>query len=323
VAAILTVDVVMCSHNRERAVVETLQKLLAVRVPPDVDLRTTVVLNACTDGSRERVEELLGRASESRHQVIEEPRAGLKEARLKGVEATAGDWVVFLDDDCHVDRDWAETLTRAIESFPDGSGLGGEVVVPALHDAKRPWLRDFGWLFAEQRAPQEDSHPVEFLVGACVAYRRTVLERSGWLRQAWLEDRVGRRASSGADVELALRAKRYGPLRVVRGLRVEHRIDPGRLATAELCRLAYGLGHGSSLISVIERGSRLGALRHQVGQAIRLFYRAARSAGGSLVRGRFSIARQVVEASFISGVLTGCLAVLGAPGRRLSDVIAR
>lgn len=79
------------------------------------------------DDSREVDENLERRAAEGSLRVIRGPRRGLSHARNLGWRATAAETVVFLDDDCLPDPDWAEELERALAAHPEAAFISGFV----------------------------------------------------------------------------------------------------------------------------------------------------------------------------------------------------
>jgi glycosyltransferase involved in cell wall biosynthesis len=54
--------------------------------------------------------------------VIEGPGRSFADSRNAGVEATRGEWVVFLDDDCEADRYCLERLAGAMRLGCDAAG---------------------------------------------------------------------------------------------------------------------------------------------------------------------------------------------------------
>lgn len=79
------------------------------------------------DDSPEVDQNLERRAAEGSLSVIRGPRRGLSHARNLGWRATSTETVVFLDDDCLPDGDWAEEFERALTDHPEASFVSGFV----------------------------------------------------------------------------------------------------------------------------------------------------------------------------------------------------
>jgi histidinol-phosphate phosphatase family protein len=118
------------------------------------------------------------------------------------------DWIVFVDDDVVLGRDWTARLRGDLRQPPDVGGVQGRITVPLPAD-RRPtdWervtrgLADAAWITAD------------------MAYRRTAL-----LQVGGFDERFPRAFREDAD--LALRVQRHG-WRLVRGSReTTHPVRP-------------------------------------------------------------------------------------------------
>ncbi|MFP5319119.1 MAG: glycosyltransferase family 2 protein [Acidimicrobiia bacterium] len=147
---------------------------------------------------------------------------GLSRARNLAWRAVETEWVVFLDDDCVPSPTWAEELHRTIESIRDADFIGAAVVPGstgdglegvhvAVSEPRRPGLRSGRWV-----------RPWDIGLGACMAVRRSAIERLG----GW-DERLG--AGSGAfpaseDMDFNYRLLRGGSAAYVsKTIQVEHR----------------------------------------------------------------------------------------------------
>jgi len=155
-------------------------------------------------------------------------------------------WVVFLDDDVTVTREWRRQLARDLDQPGDVGGVAARVTVPLPAD-RRPtdWersaagLADAAWITAD------------------MAYRRELLEQVGGF-----DERFPRAYREDAD--LALRVQRAGA-RLVRGCRetvhpvrpadrwVSVRVQAGN-ADDPLMRRLHGGGWRAA--AQVERGQR-------------------------------------------------------------------
>ena len=125
---------------------------------------------------------LAGRAtSDPRLRVVRDDGRGLSRARNVGLSHASTDWVVYVDDDCLVERDWAERLGAVLASAPSevaivsGDTREGNLPLPDYVAASA--LRvDREHVLRGRRV-----HPGLVAFGVCFAVRRSVAERlGGW-----------------------------------------------------------------------------------------------------------------------------------------------
>jgi cellulose synthase/poly-beta-1,6-N-acetylglucosamine synthase-like glycosyltransferase len=136
-------------------------------------------------------------------QVVTLDNGGPSRARNKGVELARGEFVVFTDGDCIVERDWLGELRKGFDA-PDVAGVGGDQISPDDETPTGRQVQDFLKLigFAGDYvkncavATETDHNPT-----CNVMYRKSVLKEVGGFDEAiW----------PGEDVELDLKIKRAG-----------------------------------------------------------------------------------------------------------------
>ena len=145
--------------------------------------------------------------------VVESDGHGLSEARNKGVEATSGDLIAFVDDDVVIaDRNLFEKVVSEFES-DERLGIYGVAVKPLFYSSAK--LPDrFAWIFG-----CTDDGAVR-PVGAFFVVRRKVFEDVGMFRSD-----LGRKGNltSGEETDLILRAEEVGwKVKLDRSLKVHH-----------------------------------------------------------------------------------------------------
>jgi glucosyl-dolichyl phosphate glucuronosyltransferase len=120
----MRVTVAICTHNRSQLLDETLARMVEMRIPPGLSWELLVVLNACTDTSRQVAE------SYSRSlpvTALEDPVPGLSHARNQAVSNAGGDYLIWTDDDVLVSAEWLEAYTAMFSLHPDSSIFGGPI----------------------------------------------------------------------------------------------------------------------------------------------------------------------------------------------------
>jgi len=130
------VSVVVCSRDRAAQLDRALESLAVCTVPDDLHWEVIVIDNGSDDAATIVVESYLDRLP---IRAVREPVPGLSQARNRGVEEARGDWLLWIDDDVSVDREWLTAYVRAIEAHSDFSVLGGRIL-PELEGSPADWL---------------------------------------------------------------------------------------------------------------------------------------------------------------------------------------
>lgn len=134
--------VVVClySFNKAAMLARTLEGLAGTDLGR---ARVRVLLNGCSDDSRERVEAVLPRFGGRDATILDLPvNVGAPQARnwLAALpECREADFVAYLDDDVDVPRDWLARLLTVLEEAPD-AGVAGCKVVHTGHPARLQYL---------------------------------------------------------------------------------------------------------------------------------------------------------------------------------------
>jgi len=190
----------------------------------------------------------------SRARVVREERPGLLAARLAGLRGTAGELVVFIDDDTVPAPGFLAAAVGFMASRPRLGTAGGRIL-PRYLAPTPPWLDRMAWLLAlRDNGPEplewalSDGRPLPNWtpIGAGLLLRRTAgdayllhvqrnrefIERISWRGQG---------AGGVEDKDIVLCCLRagwstgYGP-----DLVLEHIIPPGRLSLAYFEKLLPG-----------------------------------------------------------------------------------
>jgi GT2 family glycosyltransferase len=164
--------VVVCTRNRPGLLAQTLDALGAQSRP---DFPIVVVDQS--DSADPALE--LRATSDRRVTVVPDGGRGLSRARNIGSRRTDSDWVVFVDDDCVPEPEWAERLAEALVAHPEaeivsghveGTASDGDYVPVSAFPIARPSLRRGRF-----------RHPGHIGFGVCMAVRRSAIERlGGW-----------------------------------------------------------------------------------------------------------------------------------------------
>ena len=189
--------------------------------------------------------------------VVREETLGLTAARLRGIRESAGDLLVFVDDDNVLDVDFLEIVLRIMEERPFLGSWSGQCR-PAFEEPPPEWTRRY-WGNLVIREFDKDvwsnlprlSQSMPCGAGLCV--RREValhyldLHESG--KRSFQFDRNGKSLLSGGDNDLAACACDIGlGVGVIASLKLTHLISPERLTEDYLARLTEGIHYSSTLL---------------------------------------------------------------------------
>ncbi len=174
------ISIVLSTYNRASLVGGALQALIA----QDTDVTYEIVLvdNNSTDGTRAIVEGMAP-AARGRLRYVFEPRQGLSHGRNAGIAAVRGPLIAFTDDDVRAAPDWIDRLASVFRDHPEASFAGGRVL-PVSTAGWPGWLSTRAAPLALQDYGGADrvltrAHMPHGLVGANLAFRRTVFDRAG------------------------------------------------------------------------------------------------------------------------------------------------
>lgn len=199
----LKADIVIATYNRSRLLGETLVNL-SNHLKGHSDVGTIIVNNNSSDDTQAVSESFSGQLSSFR--TAQELQQGLSYARNHGIQAAAGDIVVFLDDDVEVDENWLDELLTPF-SDPDVAVVGGKVLPYGMQEFP-DWLpREYGFL-ASVFDPSDVVCEIDKVMGANFAVRRSVFEKVGLFDVSL--GRKGKKLLGGEEVELFHRIRNAG-----------------------------------------------------------------------------------------------------------------
>ena len=310
-------SIVVCTRNHREWLGECLASIAADG--STCSREVVVVDNASTDGTPTLVADLAGGFPHPLRLVTEES-VGLSRARNTGVRASAGDIVMFTDDDVCVADGWADALAAAFEQ--DVAAAGGRIL-PQFLAPPPDWMR--GAQLEYTTLPDYGTQPFDMRsgrlpVGANMAVRRELLTS----RPMPFEERLGHRGGMAIGfeerylLEILVREHRvvYAPEAVVR-----HRVREDRLQYA---RLRQGFYQGGFGLARYERmiGAPMPDLARRAVRTWRTA-RAARSLRRSVDRADVVTAEQA-ELDFLTHMWAGkCIEMLVGRFPSVADALAR
>lgn len=245
-------SIVICTFNRDQLYAETLESLAL-----HLDLwrqKGEVEIVLVNNNSKDRTDEI-SRSFAARFagvKVLDQPLQGLSNARNMGVENSANDVVIFLDDDVEVPFEWLpETLAPFSED--DVAVTGGKVLPFGLTELPS-WLpREYAYL-ASVFDPSDEARDLPKVMGANFAVRRRVFGAAGLFNPQL--GRNGGNLLGGEEVDLLQRILALGlRVRYTPSSVVYHKIQ-SKLNTEYILGYARQLGLSEARM---ERSAKSGA----------------------------------------------------------------
>lgn len=247
------ISVVICTHNPRQDYLDRVLLALKLQTLAPDRWELLVIDNASTLPVSERID--LSWHPNSR--CIREPKLGLTPARLRGIETSKGEAIVFVDDDNVLNTNYLENIYRIERDYPLMGAWGGRIVgefEQTPPDWSKPYLKFLAIReITEDRLSDELPYYQALPCGAGLCVRRNVAERYARLvvqdvRRMSL-DRKGKLLSSGGDTDLALVAC---DLKLEIGqfvaLEVTHLIPSERLEEAYLLRLLECMAYSHTVL---------------------------------------------------------------------------
>ncbi len=164
------VSVVINVYNEEESIRDCLNSL-ADQTYSDFEL--IIVDDGSTDDTMDIVKDYSNILDMKTYYT---PHVGIKKARRKGIEETAGDYIIVIDADERLENDFLEEIVEPFED-EDVGAVGG-----ILKSEGEGWVtKAYGTLneaFYELRAEGEEA---DWIQGGCSAYRKEALDEVGGL----------------------------------------------------------------------------------------------------------------------------------------------
>jgi glycosyltransferase involved in cell wall biosynthesis len=241
----MRLSAIIPTHNRPaalRACLVTLQR-------QDVDPAALEVV-VVDDGSEEEMAPLVAEVAASGPipmRCERQPPGGLNGARNRGVDASSGELLAFLDDDTLVSPGWAGAMLAAFNGH-SCAAVGGRVELK-LAGPEPDWMHSRRNFLAEYDLGPEpiwlEDEPVP--VGANCAVRRAEFERIDGFRAGL--DRIGDSLVSNGDTDFFLRLqKNGGRARYEPAAHVLHCVPADRLTARYFARRYYAQGVSDELL---------------------------------------------------------------------------
>jgi glycosyltransferase involved in cell wall biosynthesis len=292
------VSVVVCTSDRPEHLARCLRSL-QTQLGPDDEM-------VVVDNSPDRNAHPTARSMGARW--VAEPRPGSSWARNRGIAESRHDLIVFVDDDCVVDRSCLDAVAEPFADPAVGAVTGNVLAnqaglrIPASYDRLYPYHR--GWRpvrFEGTTGTWQSPHDCWRLgTGALMAWRRDVLDRIDAFDTAL---GAGTRAGARDDLDAFRRALALGTVFVYQPFAVVWHDHPETMRGVRRTLLLHAKGNGAEVAKIVlEERRRRFALRVLAAEW-RWQLRSARHHLGNLIVGQPRLPVSGVAAQPLEAVL--------------------
>jgi glycosyltransferase involved in cell wall biosynthesis len=169
-ARTISVSIIMTTRNRAAHLKATLESLAKVEIPDSLTCELIIVDNGSSDDTAMVIQEnILPNLVTT---VLQERRIGQAFARNSGLNAAAGEIIVFTDDDVRFPEYWISRLCRPIFAGEADAVAGGIHIAPEL---ERPWMHPMHRALLAETKRLESEDTLHEMVGANMAFLRDAL----------------------------------------------------------------------------------------------------------------------------------------------------
>jgi glycosyltransferase involved in cell wall biosynthesis len=238
------VSIILCCYNSSKLLPTTLKYLAGLLMESQLPMELIVVDNASRDDTAQIAQSLwVQYGAPFTAKVVREEKPGLIYARHRGLKESRYAYLLFVDDDNHLQNDYVREMLAIFRSYPTVAATGG-LNTPVFETAKPDWYSKFQHSFATGRLAEHFGEPHEIgLFGAGLCLRRSALDSlygNGFKSQ--LVGRKGESLSSGEDYELCKALKIAGwDIVFAPQLRLDHLILDHRLKWSYFRQLNIGI----------------------------------------------------------------------------------
>lgn len=241
------VSIIICCYNSSKVLTDTLKAISSLEVPGDVPWELIIVDNNSNDGTGETARKILQELNfKNAYKLLHESDPGLSNARKKGFDNSSYEYLIFCDDDNHLEKNYVELCYRIMNENEDIGALGG--YSEAVTDGKFPeWFEEHKRNYSvgsQSDIAGDITWATGSLWGAGLVVRRSALKElfdKGY--RSYLSDRIKDRLASGGDIELCYALRLAGwKIWYEPELKIRHFISKERLSWKYLRKLSRGFG---------------------------------------------------------------------------------
>lgn len=237
---------IICTYNREKYIYECLSRLAKNTIKEGWEI--VLVNNNSTDGTAAECERFVKEYKPKNYHYIVEIQQGLSYARNRGIAEAKGEWLVFLDDDAMVGKDYIANLQAHLVQHPEAGAFGG-AIEPFFEGEIPNWLNPWAMGFVsvidlgtQVKLFSTKSYPI----GANMSISRATIDKVGTFNTAL--GRTGNNLMGGEEKDIFNRIRQAGiPIFYFPDIKVQHCIPPKRTTKEFIAKLGNGVGLSEKL----------------------------------------------------------------------------
>lgn len=279
----VTLSVVISTHNRIELFKDALQSLKE----QDADTSRFEIIVVDNDTQPTKEIQAMAETDEPgvRIRYIHEPNLGLSNARNAGGMASSADYFSLFDDDAIAPTNYVSRMLAVLdEERPD---VCGGPVLP-LHVRKKPiWFKETYCRAAYHGDSRKELKANQFLSGPNIAFRKGLLDKSGWFDPSL--SMKGKRTWYGSETLVQLQAwSKFPSLKVIYdpGIFVDHIVMPIRHSALKRIYSSWKIGLSNPYFWITSEQVKRAQLKAPLKLARVLAHFAIRSLPGVLWRNR-------------------------------------
>jgi glycosyltransferase involved in cell wall biosynthesis len=189
----IELSVIICTRNRARKLATLIQCLGSQRDIEKLNWEIIIVDNNSTDNTKE-VAYAFSEGSNLRINYIFEPRTGLSYARNIGILVSKGSYILFIDDDVLIPKEFVSNVLFGVQEFPEFHIFGFRVLADWHETTKKPLWINFKKPFnlVQSFLPTHDlgKEPLQYPnrysrnpIGAAFLIKKEIIENLGPFRE--------------------------------------------------------------------------------------------------------------------------------------------
>ncbi len=242
----MTISFIICTYNRDKYIYECLRHLAQNTQQEGWEM--VVINNNSTDNTASECERFVADYSPTNYRYFVETQQGLSFARNRGIAESQGDWLVFLDDDAMVGKDYIAHLQTNISAHPEAGAFGG-AIEPFFEEQTPDWLNPWSMSFVSAIDLGDEVKPFpakSYPIGANMGISRATIDRIGVFNTAL--GRTGNNLMGGEEKDIFNRIREANmPILYFPAIKVQHCIPARRTTREFIARLGEGVGRSEKL----------------------------------------------------------------------------